>query len=208
MIARFAVLLLFLALSPVGSAASPPTIVVLGDSISAGYGLASGEVWVTLLERRLKEQRYPHRVVNASISGDTTAGGRARLPQLLKEHKPAIVIIELGGNDALRGQPLAGTRANVDAMTVAAQSAGAKVLIVALRIPSNYGPMYTREFERLFADVAKARKTAFVPYLFEGFGEDLSLFQSDQIHPTREAQAKMLDTLWPALLPLLGAPGR
>ncbi|HVE51580.1 MAG TPA: arylesterase [Casimicrobiaceae bacterium] len=187
-------------------AAPAPTIVVVGDSISAGYGLAPGEVWVNLLERRIKQEGYPHRVVNASITGDTTAGGRARLPQLLKEQKPAIVVIELGGNDALRGQSLAGTRANLDAMVNAAQSAGAKVLIAGMRIPPNYGPMYVNEFNKLFIDIAKSRKTAFVPYLFEGFGEDLAMFQSDQIHPTSQAQQRMLETVWPALQTLLGAP--
>lgn len=200
-------LFVFLCLAPTWStAATTATILVVGDSISAGYGLAAGESWVTLLEQRVKEERYPYRVVNASISGDTTAGGRSRLPQLLKEYRPAIVVIELGGNDALRGQSLAGTRANLDAMVNAAQSAGAKVLIVGMRIPPNYGPMYVNEFNKLFADIAKSRKTAFVPYLFEGFGEDLAMFQSDQIHPTSQAQQRMLVTVWPALKTLLGAP--
>jgi acyl-CoA thioesterase-1 len=194
--------------APLALAAAEPRIVVVGDSISAGYGLAAGEGWVPLLEARLKSEGYPHRVVNASISGDTTAGGRARLPALLKEHKPAIVIVELGGNDALRGQALGATRANVDAMVSSAQAAGAKVLIVAIKVPPNYGPMYVREFDALFAGVAKARKAAFVPYLFDGFGEDLAFFQSDKIHPTAEAQPRMLATVWPALKPLLGAPAK
>lgn len=185
-----------------------PAIVIIGDSISAGYGLSPGQVWVSLLEARLKAQNYPHRVVNASISGDTTAGGRARLPAILKEFKPAIVVIELGGNDALRGQPLEATRANLEAIVAAAQAAGAKVLIVGMKLPPNYGPKYVKAFDDLFANVAKARKTAFVPYLFEGFGEDLALFQPDRIHPTAEAQAKMLATVWPKLSTLLGAPVR
>lgn len=185
-----------------------PAIVIVGDSISAGYGLAPGQVWVSQLEAKLKAENYRYRVVNASISGDTMAGGRARLPALLREHKPAVVVIELGGNDALRGQPLAATRANLDAMVAAAQSAGAKVLVVGLRLPSNYGPKYLREFDALFADVAKQRKAGFVPYLFEGFGEDLALFQPDRIHPTAEAQPRMLATVWPALKTLLGAPAR
>lgn len=185
-----------------------PTIVVVGDSVSAGYGLAPGEVWVTLLGDRLAKERYPHRVVNASITGDTTAGGRARLPALLKQHRPAIVVIELGGNDALRGQALEGTRANLDAMTAAAQAAGAKVLIVGMKLPPNYGSRYALAFDRLFADVAKARKAAFVPYLFDGFGEDLASFQSDRIHPTAQVQSKMLATVWPALRTLLGPPTR
>jgi acyl-CoA thioesterase I len=185
-----------------------PVIMVVGDSISAGYGLATGQVWVSLLDAKLKKERYPHRVVNASISGDTTAGGRARLPALLKEHRPAVVVIELGGNDALRGQPLDATKSNLAAMTAAAQAAGAKVLILGMKLPPNYGPRYVKAFDSLFEDVANARKAAFVPYLFDGFGEDLALFQSDRIHPTAEAQARMLATVWPALKPLLGAPGK
>jgi acyl-CoA thioesterase-1 len=197
-----------LCLSAAVRAAQPPVVLVVGDSISAGYGLASGEVWVSLLQQRLAAERYPHRVVNASITGDTTAGGRARLAQLLKEHRPAVVVIELGGNDALRGQQLASTRANLDAMVAASQAAGAKVLLVGMKLPPNYGPMYVRQFDKLFAGVANERRVAFVPYLFEGFGEDLALFQPDRIHPTREAQARMLDTVWPVLKPLLGTPGK
>lgn len=185
-----------------------PAIVVVGDSISAGYGLAPGQVWVSQLEAKLKAERYPHRVVNASISGDTMAGGRARLPALLNEHKPSIVVVELGGNDALRGQPLAATRANLDAMVAASQAAGAKVLVVGMKLPPNYGPKYVREFDALFEDVAKQRKAAFVPYLFEGFGENLALFQPDRIHPTAEAQPRMLATVWPALKTLLAPPAR
>ena len=185
-----------------------PVIMIVGDSISAGYGLAPGQVWVSQLDAKLQAERYPHRVVNASISGDTMAGGRARLPALLKEHKPSVVVIELGGNDALRGQPLAATRANLDAMVAASQASNAKVVVVGLQLPPNYGPRYVGEFNALFADVAKSRKTAFVPYLFEGFGEDLALFQPDRVHPTAEAQPKMLATVWPALRPLLGAPAR
>jgi len=201
-------LVLVLAFPPLGTAAGAPVVLVVGDSISAGYGLASGEGWVTLLERRLTAERYPHRVVNASISGDTTAGGRARLPALLKQHAPAIVIIELGGNDALRGQPLAGTRANLDAMTAISQKAGAKVLLVGLRLPPNLGPMYVREFDRLYVDVAKTYRAALVPYLFEGFGENLAMFQPDQIHPTAQAQSRIVDIVWPALKPLLGGAAR
>jgi len=207
MLARL-LLAVLLAFPPLALAAPAPIVLVVGDSISAGYGLAAGEVWVSLLERRLASEGYPHRVVNASISGDTTAGGRARLPALVAEHKPAVVVIELGGNDALRGQPLAGTRQNLEAMVATAQKAGAKVLLVGLRIPPNYGAMYVREFDKLFAGVAKDRRVALVPYIFEGFGEDLSMFQSDMIHPTAQAQQRILDTIWPALKPLLGAARR
>jgi acyl-CoA thioesterase-1 len=185
-------------------AAPAPVVLVVGDSISAGYGLAPGEVWVSLLEQKLRREKLPHRVVNASISGDTTAGGRARLPALLAEHRPAVVVIELGGNDALRGQPLAATRNNLDAMARSAQATGAKVLILGMKLPPNYGPGYVRQFDALFGEVATARKAALVPYLFEGFGEDMAWFQSDRIHPTAQAQARMLATVWPALRPLLG----
>lgn len=209
---RWLCLLCWLCATAVAAQAPPaaraPTILIVGDSISAGYGLAPGQVWVTLLAARLKAERYPHRVVNASITGDTTAGGRARLPALLKEHRPAIVVIELGGNDALRGQALEGTRANLDAMVAAAQAAGAQVLIVGMKLPPNYGSRYALAFDSLFIDVAKARKAAFVPYLFEGFGDDLGWFQADRIHPTAEAQPRMLATVWPALKTLLGPPAR
>jgi acyl-CoA thioesterase-1 len=176
---------------------------VLGDSISASYGLAAGQGWVTLLSQRIKAEGYRYTVVNGSISGDTTAGGRARLPALLDQHKPAIVVLELGGNDALRGGNLAATRANLDAMVSATQSAKAKVLIVGMQLPPNYGPAYVRDFNALFADAAKAKRVPIVPAFFAGFGDDLALFQPDRIHPTAEAQAKLLDNVWPALQPML-----
>ena len=184
-------------------AAEAPVILVVGDSISAGYGLSSGEGWVDLLASKVTSEGHPYRVVNASISGDTTAGGRARLAGLLKQHRPAIVIIELGANDALRGGNLAATRANLDAMVAAAQAAGAKVLIVGMQLPPNYGAVYGREFSALFGDVAKARKSAVVPYAFEGFGEDLAQFQPDRIHHTAAAQRRILANVWPALAALL-----
>lgn len=195
--------LVALALPVPARAAAQPVVLVVGDSISAGYGLAPGQVWVSLLAARLREQGFPHRVVNASITGDTTAGGRARLPALLKEHRPAVVVLELGGNDALRGGPLAATQANLDAMVAAAQAAGARVLILGMKLPPNYGPAYVRAFDALYAEVAKARKAALVPFLFDGFGDDMAYFQPDRIHPTREAQPRMLATVWPALRPLL-----
>jgi acyl-CoA thioesterase-1 len=181
-----------------------PVLLVVGDSISAAYGLSPGAGWVDLLAARLAAQRYPHRVVNASISGDTTAGGRARLPALLATHKPAVVVIELGGNDGLRGGKLASTRENLAEMITAVQSAGAKPLLVGMRLPPNYGPTYVREFEALFAGIAKARKVPLVPFFFEGFGERNDLFQPDRIHPTAAAQPLLLDNVWPTLLPLLG----
>jgi acyl-CoA thioesterase-1 len=180
-----------------------PVLLVVGDSESAGYGLPGGKGWVDLLAQRLKANGYRYRVVNASISGDTTAGGRTRLPALLAQHKPAIVILELGGNDALRGGKLATTRDNLDAMVAAAQGAGAKVVVVGMQLPPNYGPAYVKEFGELFASVAKARRVPVVPYFFAGFGEDLAFFQPDRIHPTLDAQPKLLDNVWPALQPLL-----
>jgi acyl-CoA thioesterase-1 len=184
----------------------PPTLIVLGDSVSAGYGLPPGQGWVSLLKARLAEQGFPHRVVNASISGDTTAGGLARLPALLKEYKPAIVVVELGGNDALRGQPLAQTRMNLDQIVAKARKAKAQVLLLGMKLPPNYGGRYVREFDGVFQDIAAANKLPFVPYLFDGFGENLELFQADRIHPTSAAQPRILDVVWPALKPLLGRP--
>jgi acyl-CoA thioesterase-1 len=188
-------------------AADAPVLLVVGDSISAGFGLGNGEGWVTLLADRIARQGPPYRVVNASISGDTTAGGRARLPQLLKQHKPAVVVIELGGNDALRGGDLAATRANLDAMVQASQAAGARVLLVGMQLPPNYGAAYVRAFGALFADVGKARNVPVVPFVFEGFADDLTQFQPDRIHPTAAAQPRILANVWPALAPLLGKRG-
>ena len=202
MVARLLFLLALLILPP-AHAAGEPVIVVVGDSISAGYGLAPGQVWVSLLEARLKAERFPHRVVNASISGDTTAGGRTRLPALLAAHRPAVVVIELGGNDALRGGTLAATRVNLDDMVKKAKSAKAKVLLLGVKLPPNYGANYLRDFEAVFADVARNHKVSLVPHLFEGFGEKLEYFQADRIHPTAEAQPRILDNVWPALKPLL-----
>jgi acyl-CoA thioesterase-1 len=185
------------------------TLLVLGDSLSAEYGLARGTGWVALLRRRLTEQHIPISVVNASISGDTTAGGRVRLPGLLKAHRPAIVVIELGGNDALRGLDLAGTQANLAAMTQAAQQAGAKVVIAGMRMPPNYGADYVRQFAALFRQVAQTQHTALVPFLLEGIADRpdaLTLFQSDGIHPVAAAHPTILNNIWTVLEPLLPKP--
>lgn len=206
----FLCLLLWLCWLPLGAngaGAAPdsrPVVLVVGDSLSAAYGLAPSQGWVDLLAARLAAEGYRHRAVNASISGDTTAGGRARLPQLLVRHRPAIVVIELGGNDGLRGGSLKATRENLDAMVVAAQKSGARVLVLGMRLPPNYGPAYTREFDAIFTGVAAARKAALVPFLLEGFGDDMAFFQPDRIHPTAAAQPKLLANVWPALVPLLG----
>jgi len=200
------VLLVVIALGVAASSSaqpSSPVLLVLGDSISAGYGLPRGEGWVDLLAQRLQQQGYRERVINASISGDTTAGGLARLPALLREHHPAIVIIELGGNDALRGGKLQTTRTNLDAIVAAVQAAHAKPLILGMKVPPNYGPAYARTFDEVFTDVAKARRAPVVPYLFEGFGDDLAQFQPDRVHPVAAAEPRILDNVWPALVPLL-----
>lgn len=197
---------LLAALAASTCAVAAPAVLVLGDSISAGYGLPAETGWTTLLQRRLAAEHYPHQVFNASISGDTTAGGRARLDALLARHHPSVTVIELGGNDGLRGGSLDAMQANLDAMTVAAQKIGSRVLIVGMRLPPNYGPTYVRRFETTFADVARERKAALVPFLFEGFAEDNAMFQPDRIHPVVAAQARLLDNVWPRLKPLLGEP--
>ena len=189
---------LALAPSP-GSAADPPVLLVVGDSISAAYGLPPGVGWTDLLQKRLDARKLGYRVVNASISGDTTAGGRSRLPALLARHKPAIVVIELGGNDGLRGGSIASTRDNLAAMTSATKAAGARPLLIGMKLPPNYGPAYTRQFENVFAEVAKAEGAPLVPFFFEGFGEDAAAFQADRIHPTEATQARLLDNVWPTL---------
>ncbi|HEY1129223.1 MAG TPA: arylesterase [Roseateles sp.] len=192
---------------PANAAAEPPVILVVGDSLSAEYGLKAGTGWVALLQARLVEQKKPHRVVNASISGDTTSGGRSRLPVALRTHKPAIVILELGGNDALRGLPLSSTRDNLLAMARAAHAAGAKVIVVGMQVPPNYGSSYARDFEGLFAEVAKQAQAGLVPFLLKGVADRtdaMDWFQPDRIHPLAKAHPRMLDNVWSALRPLLG----
>jgi acyl-CoA thioesterase-1 len=187
-------------------AAGSAVILVVGDSLSAEYGLKRGTGWVALLEQRLQRDKIAARVVNASISGDTTSGGRSRLPALLRQHQPTHVVIELGGNDALRGLPLQGTEDNLSAMTEAAQAAGAKVLLVGMQVPPNYGGDYARRFSGLFERVAARHKAAVVPFFLRGVAdgpEPTALFQADRIHPREEAQARMLDNVWPELRKLL-----
>ncbi len=200
--------LVALALLEYGARAAAPSsvLLVVGDSISAGYGLPKGTGWVDLLAARIQAQRLPFRVINASITGDTTAGGRARLPALLAQHKPAIVVVELGGNDGLRGGNLKATKDNLDAMIADVQKSGARALLVGMRLPPNYGPAYTREFDAMYGDVARVRHAALVPFLFAGFGESSEWFQPDRIHPTAAAQTMLLDNVWPELAPLMGKP--
>ncbi len=188
---------------------SKPAIVVLGDSMSAEYGLPRGTGWVALLRERVTNARVDYSVVNASISGDTTSGGRARLPALLQRVKPAIVIVELGGNDALRGVPLATTEDNLRAIMRAAQQARAKVLLVGMAVPPNYGPDYAQKFQQLYGTLAKEMRVPLVPFLLAGIETRAELFQPDQIHPAQTAQPVLLNNVWPQLQPLLRitAPG-
>lgn len=177
---------------------------VWGDSLSAGYGLKAEEAWPTLLQTRLETEGFPHRVVNASVSGETSAGGRSRLPAALNTHKPDVVIIELGANDGLRGLPTKLLVANLDAMVSEARKAGSKVLLVGMQMPPNYGPAYTRSFTAAYAEVARATGVPLVPFLLEGFADRPEFFLSDGIHPTAEAQFQVLDTVWASLKPMLG----
>lgn len=186
--------------------ATAPNILVVGDSLSAEYGLQRGTGWIGVLQGKLTAAKRPEILINAGISGDTTAGGRSRLPALLAQHKPAIVIIELGGNDALRGMPLASTRANLAAMARASQQAGAKVLLVGMEVPPNYGSRYTQDFRALFTSVAAEEKTALVPFLLAGVADRpdaMSLFQADRIHPNETAQPMLAANVWPVLKTLL-----
>ncbi len=197
--------------SPTGStatapadAAPAPRILVVGDSLSAEYGLARGTGWVALLEQRLQEQQIPATLVNASVSGDTTSGGASRLPALLQNHEPDLVIIELGGNDALRGLPLNLTADNLAKMVQQSQQAGADVVLVGMQIPPNYGPAYSRQFAELFGEVAQEHNAALVPFLLEGIATDAASFQDDGIHPNEEAQPVLLENVWPVLSETLG----
>jgi acyl-CoA thioesterase-1 len=178
-------------------------VLVLGDSLSAEYGIKRGSGWVQLLSERLQQQKFRWQVVNASVSGETTSGGRSRLPALLQQHRPRIVIIELGANDGLRGLSLNITRQNLLAMIQAAQQSKARVLLVGMQLPPNFGAQYTRDFSALFGQLSRERKTALVPFLLESIAADLDYFQDDRIHPNEKAQTRLLDNVWGGLLPLL-----
>lgn len=183
--------------------AAAGTVLVVGDSISAALGLETSQGWVSLLQKKLDSERIDHRVVNASISGDTSAGGAARLPALLGEHKPEVVIIELGGNDGLRGQPPAQLQQNLASMVKQSRQVGAKVLVLGMRLPPNYGKRYTDAFARVFSDVAKEQQVPLVPFFLEGVGGVEGMMQADGIHPAAGAQPKLLENVWPSLQPLL-----
>ncbi|RZF25296.1 arylesterase [Paraburkholderia sp. UYCP14C] len=180
-----------------------PVIVVLGDSISAEYGLPRDTGWVALMRQRLAEERIDYSVANASISGDTTSGGRARLPALMARLKPSIVIVELGANDALRGVPLSTTEDNLRTIIEQAQQGHAKVVLVGMYVPPNYGPDYTRKFHGLYGQLSKEFHLPLVPFLLAGIADKPEMFQADQIHPTQQAQPLLLNNVWPAVQPLL-----
>ncbi|WP_432696920.1 arylesterase [Marinobacterium sp. YM272] len=196
---RTVVFLLLIITSP----ASFASMLVLGDSLSAGYGIEQDRGWVNLMRERLKNSGYTLEVVNASVSGETTSGGLSRLPGLLETHQPSLVLIELGANDGLRGTPLEIVRANLQQLVELSQSAGAKVLMIGNRLPPNYGPQYTQAFFGLFEEVAQQKQTALVPFLLDGVASDWDLMQDDGYHPRAEAQPKILDTVWSNLEPLL-----
>ena len=182
------------------------TVLVVGDSLSAEYGLTRGAGWVALLEKKLADERLAVRVINASVSGDTTAGGRSRLAPLLAQHEPSVLVLELGANDALRGLPLAMTERNLADMARAGVAAGAKVLLVGMQIPPNYGKRYGEDLAALYERVAKGAGAALVPFLLKGVADRsdaAALFQADRIHPTAAAQPVMLGNVWPTLRPLL-----
>jgi acyl-CoA thioesterase-1 len=200
MISRF---LIALALAIAPAAAYAGTIMVFGDSLSAGYGLSQTEGWVSLLQKRLRDNRLDYAVVNASISGETTSGGASRIGAALKAHKPDIVVVELGANDGLRGHSIDLMRHNLEAIIEASRRANADVLLVGMKLPPNYGKAYTEKFQRAYVDVAHSKKVPLVPFLLEGFADDSRYFQPDRVHPTSEAQRFMLDTVWNGLKKLL-----
>ncbi len=196
-------LLCWLIAAPVATAVGDRTILVLGDSLSAGYGIALQQGWVALLQQRLAEEGYDYQVVNASISGDTTSGGRSRLPLALARERPELVLLELGGNDGLRGQPPGLVEDNLAAMIETSQDAGARVLLIGIRIPPNYGPAYTERLAAVYPSLAERFDVALVPFLMEGVATDTQLVQDDGIHPTAEAQPRLLENVWSVLQPLL-----
>lgn len=192
-----------LALMCMAQNAAAGTVLIVGDSISAAFGLDTRQGWVALLEKRLKDQGFTDRVVNASVSGDTSAGGQARLPALLAEHKPEVVILELGGNDGLRGQPPRQLQQNLASMIDSSQAQGAKVLLLGMQLPPNYGVRYTQAFSQVYSELASEKKVALVPFFLDGVGGHPELMQADGLHPAAAAQGKLLENVWPTLKPLL-----
>jgi acyl-CoA thioesterase-1 len=198
-----AISLIILALSALPAYSASKPMLVLGDSLSAEYGLVRGTGWVPLLQARLQQQKIDIPIINASISGETTIGGRTRLPNLLAKYNPSIVVIELGANDGLRGLSLATAAANLKTMITETKKAHAKVLLVGMRIPPNYGPDYTNQFAEMYSKVAKETHVPFLPFFFQDIASKPELFQADQLHPTAQAQPILLHTIWPYLKPLL-----
>jgi len=196
-----------LALLTIGANAysAPKTLLVVGDSLSAEYGLARGSGWVALLEKKLQASSSDVRIVNASVSGETTSGGRTRLPALLTRHKPDIVVIELGANDGLRGLPVAAADANLRAMVAAARKADARVLLVGMRIPPNYGRDYSEKFFAMFGRISRDEKVPLAPFMLDGVAEKADLFQADRLHPLASAHPVILANIWPSLQPMLRA---
>jgi acyl-CoA thioesterase I len=190
---------------PKATAAQAParTVLVLGDSLSAGYGLAASQGWVSLTAKKMAASHPGWKVVNASVSGETTAGGAARIAGELKRHRPAVVVVELGANDGLRGLPLAQTRANLEAIIRASKQAGARVLLLGMRMPPNFGPAYTRGFEANYRELSKQHQAALLPFLLEPIAANRNNFQADNLHPTAAAQPRLRDHVWPVLAPLL-----
>ncbi|RYD15078.1 MAG: arylesterase [Lysobacteraceae bacterium] len=200
---RFLFVLLFVSGTVPALAAPVPPVLVLGDSLSAAYGIAPEQGWVALLDARLATAARPRKVVNASISGETTAGGLARLPALLAEHRPALVVLELGANDGLRGLPLASARANLSRMLAAIRAAGAQALLVGIELPVNYGPQYRDGLRSLYRDLAREFNVPLVPFLLEGVALDPALMQEDGLHPKAAAQPAVLANVWAVLEPAL-----
>jgi acyl-CoA thioesterase-1 len=184
-------------------AGATPLIMVFGDSLSSAYGLPQEAGWVSLLKKRLQQERLDYQVINTSITGETTRGGLSRIAQSLATHHPAIVILELGGNDGLRGQPVEATRDNLEGIIKACQLHGAKVLLIGMRLPPNYGTAYTQKFQSIYPELAKRYSLPLMPYMLEGFGNDPAMFQPDRIHPAAAAQPIILDNIWKTLKPLL-----
>jgi len=203
MFSRFLLPFVFVLLTAAPAAADDAAILIVGDSLSAAYGMEIGESWPSLLQQRLDEDGHAYRVFNSSITGETTQGGRTRLPKLLEKHAPAIVIVELGGNDGLRGLPLEVTRDNLSAMIEMSQAAGARVLLAEMRIPPNYGLAYTEKFNGAYTELAIQYNVVLVPFLLQDIALEPGMMQSDGVHPTAAAQPVILNQVWSELEPLL-----
>lgn len=195
--------LALLAMAGRSAADSSPTLMVYGDSLSAAYGIEESQGWVELLSSKLESEGYPYQVVNGSVSGETTTGGLSRLPAMLESYRPDLVILELGGNDGLRGLPLNAIRQNLETMVQLAKDAGAEVLLAGIQIPPNYGPRYTEPFYQQFSDIADEMDLALIPFLIDGIPQQPELMQNDGIHPKAEAQFMIVDNVWPVLEPFL-----